>query len=503
VFDSVAFTSRRPRTAWFWPVVLPLAVVFAVALIARLMHIQHKPFWFDEVLTFRRAHLGWSGLVADSFTNRHMPSYFLIVRWFDGLGDSALALRLPSVLFGAAGVMVVFDIARRIGGRTAGIAAALLMALSPQQVQYGQEARSYTLAVLLVAIALWGVVRIAQSAGARSRLGWAAYGIGTAGALDVLGDTAPWLLAAMLAFALIFRRVGAVERAGFVRELAIVHGLILGCTLPCYVLMLQFGDGRALEKFDWIPRLSWHGVWVSLASTYLMRASAVVHLDLLATRVPQLAAIVAVLAGIGLWRVRRRTDGLVVALGFAVLPVLVLAVSMFKPMLVPRYILWSAGPFFVLAGIGAAAIPRRVAPWALAVLAVLAAVNLGPFYQTETKPRWDLAAKRLAVVVGPRDTVLTADPNAPDMLSAMQPRDRAPMSPAALITPQVAVAVARWKKGGRVWAVDGRSALGDGETLADFEFRLAAFGKPEAQIPVGKEIIILAFAPYCPGSSCG
>lgn len=481
-----------------------LALAFAVGLIARLLHLRGKPFWLDEVLTLSRAHLAWSGLVADSFANRHMPSYFLILHWFARVGDDALALRLPSVLFGAAAVAVVFDLARRIGGRTAGVVAALLMALSPQQVQYGQEARSYTLATLLVVIAVWGVVRLAAAPDpSRSRLGWAAYGLGTAGALDVLGDTAPWLLAAGLILALIWRRLSPMLRPGFLHMVLVGHALIVAATLPFYLLMIRASDGRMIEKFDWVPKLSWHGVWVSVASTYLMRASAVVRLDLLPTKVPVLAAIVAVLAAFGLWRVRRRLDGWAVVAAFAVLPLLLLAISLVKPVLVPRYILWSAAPFFVLAGVGAAALPRRALPAAVAGLALLAAVNLAPFYHTETKPRWDLAARHLAAAVGPHDTILTSDPNAKRMLLALQPKGSGAIDQQAVITRHVQVAVARWKQGGKVWAVHGRSGLGAREKLIDFKSRLAALGEPIEQIPMGHEITILVFPSPCPTVAAG
>jgi uncharacterized membrane protein len=471
------------------------ALAVAVGLVARLLHLEHKPLWLDEVLTLNRAHLAPHALVADSFANRHMPSYFLIVRWFAQLGDDAATLRLPSVLFGALSVGVLYAIGRRLGGRTAGIVAALLLALSPQQVQYGQEARSYTLETLLIVIALWGIVRIAQApvqSGRGVLAGWGAYVLGTVGALDVLAGAAPWLIAANLAFLLIWRAQGAQRRA-FARHWAGAHGMIGVLCLPLYALLIAGGDGHMAAKFNWIPRLSWHGVWVSFASTYLMRASAVVHLDLLPAAVPVLAPIVGGLAVIGAWRLRHRPDGGAVVLAAACLPAMVIAVSLFQPLLLPRYILWSAAPFFLLAGAGAAAMPRRVTPVAIAALFVAAATNLAPFYQTETKPRWDLAATRLADRVKPNDTILTADPNAPAMLQALQPRNRKKMDQTALVTQDVAVAVARWKQGGRVWAIHGRSGLGKQEDLADFVSRLTALGAPAEEIPVGEEITILLF----------
>ena len=180
-------------------------------------------------------------------------------------------------------------------------------------------------------------------------------------------------------------------------------------------------------------------------------------------------------------------------LGFAALPLLLLAISLVKSMVLPRYILWSAAPFFILAGIGATALPRRIVPAAVAALLLLCAVNLAPVYRTETKPRWDKAAATLAANVRPGDTVFTGDPNAPTMLAVLQPKDATPIGSTALVTPRFDVALARWKQGSRVWAVNGRSALGQPEGLDAFKDRIAALGTPALQIPEGKEITILMF----------
>jgi len=172
---------------------------------------------------------------------------------------------------------------------------------------------------------------------------------------------------------------------------------------------------------------------------------------------------------------------------------LLLAVSLVKSMVLPRYILWSAAPFFILAGIGAAALPRRMQPMALTALLLLCTINLLPIYHTETKPRWDRAATTLAAQVRPGDTVFTGDTNAPTMLAVLQPKDQAPIDQSALVTSRLDIALARWKQGSRVWAVNGRSAMGPGMTLDTFKSRIAALGTPALEIPEGKEITILMF----------
>jgi hypothetical protein len=195
----------------------------------------------------------------------------------------------------------------------------------------------------------------------------------------------------------------------------------------------------------------------------------------------------------GALRMHRRLEGRVLLLSMLVLPLLIVGVSVFKSMLLPRYVLWSAAPFFVLAGLGADLLPRRLLMMAATLLFLLGVVNLGPVYRMETKPRWDMAAATLAANVRPGDTVFTADPNAPTMLSVLKPKGELPLDATAKVTSQLDEALARWRQGSRVWAVNGRSALGQREDLTEFKNRMGALGAPVVEIPQGKEITILMF----------
>lgn len=488
---------------WIW-----LGLLLLLALAARCIRLGHQPLWLDEVFTYQRIHLDTAALIADSFANRHMPNYFLLLRSLVPAQADFAALRLPSALFGALSVGVVYSIGRRVAGRFAACAAALLMALAPTQVQYGQEARSYALLLLLIAIALWGLVGLAQQP-ARSALGWrrphslwpewTAWLAGTIGALDLLGDALPWLLVSNMVLFCIWRRLRTTHppalACGFRRNWLRGQLLVLACSLPFYLAIWAGSYGRMLDAFDWVPVLSWHGLWVVAGSTYLMRPAAVVQFDLMPTGVAMLSPCVAVLCGLGLFRLRGRLEGRALALGFAVLPLLVLTVSMVKPMLVPRYLLWSAVPFFVLAGAGAAMLPRQWRPTVAVALPLLCLLNLWPVYRVETKPRWDYTAAMLATAAHPGDTIYATDPNAPAMLETLQPRGLPALGSKVVVTDRLDMAVARWKQGSRVWAVNGRSAMGQRESLAGFEAKLAVLGHPQQTTTLGREITVLEFAP--------
>ena len=96
-------------------------------------------------------------------TGPQLPSWLVPL----GLGEDVM--RLPAALFGAASCVVLFLLGRTLGGWRSGMLAALLLALAPFQVQYGQEARSYTLVTTFILLGLWGRVLLAGDPVAAAR----------------------------------------------------------------------------------------------------------------------------------------------------------------------------------------------------------------------------------------------------------------------------------------------------------------------------------------------
>jgi predicted membrane-bound mannosyltransferase len=496
-------------------VLVGMAAVLATGLAARLYGIDAKPFWMDEITTLQRASLPLRQVIADSLSFHHLPAYFLVVSWLKLIGASEAVLRLPSAVFGALTGAVVCGIGRTLAGLRAGVLAGLLVALSPLQVQYGQEARSYALVICLIAVALWGLVALAQDPGAAARPlrdpgaargAWAAYGLGTLGALNVLGVALFWLLAATLASVAIGARRG-LDRRQFLRNWLMVHGAIAPLSAPWFVAMYAATRSHLTEGLDWVPALSLGRLWSTIAAVYLMRHSSLISLRLLADGVPLLALPVAGLALLGLVRLwRRRTAFAVMAIAWLTLPLGLLAISTALSLWLPRYVLWSAIPFFVLAGCGLAALPRHWQMPAAAAVVTAALANLVPYYDEETKPRWDLAAAELLAGLQENDLVLVDDPWAVKLMNVYLERSGADLLPGDW-TDDRAAARARLDDGGQVWAVHGRVGQVDKESMAEFRDSLAPLGEPAAAIRAGAEVVVFRFAPppkeRCPAGAQG
>ncbi|MGH7048150.1 MAG: glycosyltransferase family 39 protein [Stellaceae bacterium] len=493
-----AVVGAPPRSPPLWAA--PLAIGL-LALALRLYGLGDKPFWLDEVASLRRATASVHDLVADSLRNNHYPSYFLLLWLVAKLGTSQWLLRLPSAVFGAIGAALTCMIGERAVGRRGGLIAGLLMAASPFAVQFGQEARSYTLASCLILVALLGLVRLAKKPEAAARPlhrqgalrgAWLAYGLGTAAALNVLNVAVPWLVAANLGAAAIISQARG-HRRGFLRNWGLVQVLILATWLPSIIWVYVASKGAVLDGAGWAPAIGAGAVWSTLAPVYLLRISRFITFGMMPAAIPGLAIVIAIVAALGAWRLRR-APAMLVVLGSAalLLPISLLAVSLFVPVLVSRYFAWSAAPFFILVGAGMGMLGGRRFAVAAVPLTAACLINLYPYYGDETKPRWDLLATRLAAAAQPGDVVLVDSYYSYSVLSVFAARDGL-TDHGVSVTWDPAKAFEQ-VPGHDLWAVYGRAGQASKkQSSAHYRQTLAPLGQPIAQHRVGRYIEVWRF----------
>jgi hypothetical protein len=320
-----------------------------------------------------------------------------------------------------------------------------------------------------------------------------AYTLGTLGALCIENNTFPWLFASNLALLVVVLRTPSIQKGGLLVNWARSQGLILGVWLPVLAVTALLNRGAELEALLWVPKPTWEALRSTVATVYLFRISDLMTFRLMPTLVSGFGTVVAVIALLGAWRLRRDPPLLaVIGLALVAMPLTILLLSSVQPLLVPRYLLWSTGPYFLLAGIGAASLPARIsAPTAL-LLAAGGALSLAPYYKAETKPRWRDAAAYLATHVRPQDTVVAENSSVRFVLTAYE--QRFPLRSYGPILSWNPIDTARQAAAGeRVWAVYGRVGQGIQEPEELFRQKWAAFGTPAQQIGFGASILVLRF----------
>ena len=484
--------------------------IFAAALAVRWFDLGSRPFWLDEVFTLKRVRMAPAALVHDSLISHHMPSFFLLLSALVPLGNPQFWLRVPSAVFGALAVMQVFLIGQRIAGRTAGLVGAMILGLSPAALAYSQEARSYTMVMSLILLALLALTQLATDVPRASvplpnrdasRGVWVTFTVASIAAVDVLADAFLWVITANLILAVMVAQ--SQRRRSLLWNVLIADICIVVFSVPFYIVMAMTITQRFTDSVGWIPALSGPRLWYNFSSIYLMRIADAVTFKLMDVATPGIVMwtidVGLILAALfGAWRMRRRPAVLaLVGFSFLVLPAVLTIVSVWRPVLLPRYILWSAAPFAILAGIGASFAINRLPPLgrttACAGIALLLLINLLPYYSAETKPRWDIAARILAGDVAPGDVVFLNDQYAaPELQMYLSKQDAAAVLHNSVTDMQHAQLAKM--QGKRVWAVygiAGQSTTGD--AWPDFYATMAPLGTPEQVQMAGKRIYITRF----------
>jgi hypothetical protein len=375
-----ALAAVRDRIAGGWySVPLLLILLFGVALALGLYRIGSKSVWIDEAYSLRYVRADPARFVDFVTQDANGALYYaMLYGWTSVVGYGEGAVRSFSAVFAAGSVPLLYLSVRRWGDPLVALAASLLLASSHMFIQYAQQARMYGLALFLIVGATL-VLQIAVER--RSRRWWWLYGL-----LGVLAIYAHlWtslVLGAHFLWLLAFQR-------DQVRRALAVYAAVAVLSTP--VVYYSVGHGSMVA---WIPPLTEARIFTVL---FLMSGSCwplfvVAGQALLRT---------GWLAGTG-----HRAYALPLAIG--VVPILLtIAISVVRPMLEDRYLLFTIPSLAAVCASAAFSLrPRWIAVLA-AVWLVAVSATTGLMWYGQG-PLQDFRAATLAVTsrAVPGDVVL-------------------------------------------------------------------------------------------------
>jgi hypothetical protein len=139
-----------------------------------------RSLWLDEATSVTQARMGFGAMLHNLRTTDVQPPLHDAILWVLNrlFGDSALAMRSPSLVAGSVLIPVLYGLGRDLFDRRTGVIAAVLATFAPFVVWYSQEARMYALFMLFAALALWGQVLVLQDR-RPPWVGWALYTVAT------------------------------------------------------------------------------------------------------------------------------------------------------------------------------------------------------------------------------------------------------------------------------------------------------------------------------------
>jgi len=147
------------RMLGFWLVLLLAVVLRAIGLGTRNL-------WFDEAWSWFVSQQPIRFVLEEGRSNIHPPFLHIVLKlWTALFGDGEAVLRIPSLIASVGIVAAAYGLGRQVLSHDAALWAAFLLALSPHQVFYAQEARMYALVSVLTLGAVLAYVRFLRREG--------------------------------------------------------------------------------------------------------------------------------------------------------------------------------------------------------------------------------------------------------------------------------------------------------------------------------------------------
>ncbi len=403
--DGSPAGGRRPSLLGSWrrsSYRVQLLIITVVGAVLRLVLLGSLPLWRDEAFTAIVVQRPLGQMLSAVGHDSAPPLSYLLQHLVIQLWDSPTMLRLPSAVAGIVAIPLAAALGRRLAGDRAALGAAAAMALLPSSVLESRDARTYALATALVLASLLCLWRAIEVPSWRRVL---LYGLVVAAAVYTNYFVVLAVGAQLAAAAWIFR--DRLRTLVWPVVAAASAGLLLIPWLYAARAQLQHGSAGYWIQPVGLPSLS--GVAIQFFAGPPIDPGVPGQLGL---EVLQGLVVVAGVLALGSLVVRRRAlsasgrrGAALLALSVGVGVVLLVAVSVWHPLVDARYVSVMWGPFVCLIGVGLALLPRPA--WRGAALLVLG-LGSAVLAVAPTKPDTPALVARIDGRVGAHDFVWTA-----------------------------------------------------------------------------------------------
>jgi len=225
-----------------------LGLILLLGLFLRVYQLDHKSLWMDEAFSVHHAGLYDLGSLNYNvaMTEAAPMGYYVLLHYWMGLfGNSVVAIRLLSVLFGVLSVGLLYLLVRLFFDVQVGLLASFFMAISMEQVLFSQEARIYSLFTFLTLLmvyffARWFLLLEKESQKKDVKKEWGYFCAYIFTLLIALYVNYLALLFIFIFSCLLFWRIGWRREVAF--KWIVGHLLLLLMAIPVFVMArVQFG----------------------------------------------------------------------------------------------------------------------------------------------------------------------------------------------------------------------------------------------------------------------
>jgi mannosyltransferase len=169
--DSPQNSPAQPP--WTLASAFTITLLAGAATVLRFLCLARKPFWFDEAFSVEIARLNWHDFARLLWWREaNMSLYYVLLRGWLHFGFSPFFIRSFSVLASLATLPAIFWLSCKLFDRRVGLIAVALLSCNAYHIRYAQEARSYSLFVLLATLSSGFFVAVLREPKSSRRSRW-------------------------------------------------------------------------------------------------------------------------------------------------------------------------------------------------------------------------------------------------------------------------------------------------------------------------------------------
>lgn len=401
--------------------------ILALAAALRFVNLGGRPLWYDEAFAVLYASRGLGEILYGTLARVQGAAadvhpvlyYFSLHGWMGLVGQTPVAVRMPSVLLGLGTVAGAWGVARELFDDRVALLAAAFAAGSPFLIAYSQETRMYALLGFWTVAALWTFLRAART---ESPGAWAAFTV--CGTLALYSHNLGFLTFAALGLFAIARAVAAsslphqegsgveLRRRWALAGKTALAGLGMALLFAPWLALVPSQFGK-IEQSYWVTRPDFKTLVQTLIVFAFDFENAIFPPGLIAPALfgvlLLLVVVIVQLLGRHTPRDRRERFGVWLLATLAFVPVAALfLISQWRPVYIIRGLLPAAVCYLILAAWAVAQTPRVARCGLLAILFVLTGATLTSYYSYRDFPRGPFVqlAAALREQLQPGDVIL-------------------------------------------------------------------------------------------------
>ena len=333
-----------------------------------MFNIGQESLWVDEAISLSQTSRGFGEALYLLKTDVHPPLYTtLLWIWTTIFGQTEIAARSLSALIGTLIIPATYALGKKITSSTTGLIAATLVTVNPFLIQYSQEARMYSLFILLGVLSTYYVLDYYEKGDMKL------YAIVTI--LLAYTHYLSWILIA------IHGVIASIKQPKDIRNHAGLGAILIASYIPWITHLYE--QAQNLGGVSWIPPTTYNDVITTILT--LVGGTTVFPIIFFFIILTTMYAI------------KNREGKTITLLSIAVTPLfLLISISTLGDnVFVTRYIAYLSPLLILSASTGINRLNTAIKPIMVIGIILIMLPGLQTQYEERANPSWDLVAEEI------------------------------------------------------------------------------------------------------------